>query len=242
VRENLANISVNIHELRERVSSLTAKVRKMQENIQTAIQRALDESPERKFVESVEISFTLRDVDLKNPANRIQEEVRLPSGRGKPVKISMFAGGEMATKAKAAGIDVIDPATIEDLGGNKQLARKVANKSDFFLAEIPHMGTVGRFLGVVLGPRGKMPRPVPPTVDPGMIATGLKDTSVVRSRDRITFHTAFGSREQGIDDLTANAVAIWDRVMSKLERGAGNIRSCYIKTSMGPSIRVEVVE
>tara|TARA_B100000676_G_scaffold137056_1_gene135788 strand:+ start:1576 stop:2220 length:645 start_codon:yes stop_codon:yes gene_type:complete len=214
----------------------------MQENIQTAIQRALDESPERKFVESVEISFTLRDVDLKNPANRIQEEVRLPSGRGKPIKISMFAGGEMATKAKAAGIDVIDPATIEDLGGNKQLARKVANKSDFFLAEIPHMGTVGRFLGVVLGPRGKMPRPVPPNVDPGMIATGLKDTSVVRSRDRVTFHTAFGSREQGIDDLTANAVAIWDRVMSKLERGAGNIRSCYIKTSMGPSIKVEVVE
>ena len=148
----------------------------------------------------------------------------------------------MATKAKAAGIDVIDPATIEDLGGNKQLARKVANKSDFFLAEIPHMGTVGRFLGVVLGPRGKMPRPVPPNVDPGMIATGLKDTSVVRSRDRVTFHTAFGSREQGIDDLTANAVAIWDRVMSKLERGAGNIRSCYIKTSMGPSIKVEVVE
>mgnify|MGYP001355880026 FL=1 len=214
----------------------------MQENIQTAIQRALDESPERKFVESVEISFTLKDVDLKNPANRIQEEVRLPSGRGKPIKISMFAGGEMATKAKAAGIDVIDPATIEDLGGNKQLARKVANKSDFFLAEIPHMGTVGRFLGVVLGPRGKMPRPVPPNVDPGMIATGLKDTSVVRSRDRVTFHTAFGSREQGIDDLTANAVAIWDRVMSKLERGAGNIRSCYIKTSMGPSIKVEVVE
>ena len=214
----------------------------MQENIQTAIQRALDESPERKFVESVEMSITLRDVDLKEPKNRIQEEVRLPSGRGKPVKISMFAGGEMATKAKAAGIDVIDPSTIEDLGGNKQLARKVANKSDFFLAEIPHMGTVGRFLGVVLGRRGKMTRPVPPNVDPGMIATGLKDTSIVRSRDRVTFHTAFGSREQGIDDLTANAIAIWDRVMSKLERGAGNIRSCYIKTSMGPSIKVEVVE
>ncbi len=84
----------------------------MQENIQTAIQRALDESPERKFVESIEIAFTLKDVDLKNPANRIQEEVRLPSGRGKPIRITMFAGGEMATKAKAAGIDVIDPATI----------------------------------------------------------------------------------------------------------------------------------
>ncbi len=126
----------------------------MQDNIQNAIQQALDESPERKFVESVEIAFTLKDVDLKNPANRIQEEVRLPTGRGKPVRITMFASGEMATKAKAAGIDVIDPSTIEDLGGNRQQARKMANKSDFFLSEIPHMGTVGRFLGVVLGPRG----------------------------------------------------------------------------------------
>ena len=214
----------------------------MRENLQAAIQEAIDGAPERGFVESIEISFTIKDVDLKIPTNRIQEEVRLPSGRGKPVKIAMFAGGEMAAKAKAAGIDVIDPSTIEDLGGNRQRARKVAKQFDFFLSEIPHMGTVGRFLGVVLGPRGKMPRPVPPNVDPGMIATGLKDTSIVRSRDRITFHTAFGSREQGLDDLTANAVAIWDRVMSKLERGAGNIRSCYIKTSMGPSIKVEVVE
>ncbi len=213
----------------------------MKENIQNAIQQALDGSTERNFVESLEIAFTLRDVDLKNPTNRIQEEVRLPSGRGKPVRIAMFAGGEMSTKAKAAGIDVIDPTQIEDIGGNRQQARKMANRYDFFLSEIPHMGTVGRFLGVVLGPRGKMPRPVPPNVDPGMIAAGLKDTAIVRSRDKVTFHTAMGSREQGISELTANAMAIWTRVVGRLERGAGNIRSCYVKTSMGPSIKVEVV-
>ena len=213
----------------------------MKENIQNAIQQALDESPERNFVETLEMAFTLREVDLKNPANRIQEEVRLPSGRGKPVKIAMFAGGEMSTKAKAAGIEVIDPSQIEDIGGNRQQARKMANRYDFFLSEIPHMGTVGRFLGVVLGPRGKMPRPVPPNVDPGMIAAGLKDTAIVRSRDKITFHTAMGSREQGVGDLTANGMAIWTRVVGKLERGAGNIRSCYVKTSMGHSIKVEVV-
>ena len=213
----------------------------MKENIQNAIQQALDESPERNFVETLEMAFTLREVDLKNPANRIQEEVRLPSGRGKPVKIAMFAGGEMSTKAKAAGIEVIDPSQIEDIGGNRQQARKMANRYDFFLSEIPHMGTVGRFLGVVLGPRGKMPRPVPPNVDPGMIAAGLKDTAIVRSRDKITFHTAMGSREQGVGDLTANGMAIWTRVVGKLERGAGNIRSCYVKTSMGPSSKVEVV-
>ena len=213
----------------------------MKENLQTAIQQAIEGAPERSFVESIEMSFTIKDVDLKVPTNRIQEEVRLPSGRGKPVKIAMFAGGEMASKAKAAGLDVIDPSTIEDLGGNRQRARKIAKQYDFFLSEIPHMGTVGRFLGGVLGPRGKMPRPVPPTLDPSALASGLKDTAIVRSRDKVTFHTALGSREQGIEDLTSNAVAIWDRVTGKLERGAGNIRSCYVKTSMGPSVKVEVV-
>ncbi|HIG34482.1 MAG TPA: 50S ribosomal protein L1 [Candidatus Poseidoniales archaeon] len=213
----------------------------MREKLQTAIQQAIDEAPERSFVESIEISFTIKDVDLKIPTNRIQEEIRLPSGRGKPVKIAMFAGGEMASKARAGGLEVIDPSTIEDLGGNRQKARKMANHYDFFLSEIPHMGTVGRFLGGVLGPRGKMPRPVPPTLDPSALASGLKNAAMVRSRDRITFHTAVGSREQSIDDLTANAVAVWDRVTGKLERGSGNIRSCFVKTSMGPSIRVEVI-
>ena len=64
----------------------------------------------------------------------------------------------------------------------------------------------------------------------------------MRSRDKVTFHTAVGSREQGIEDLASNAIAVWDRVTGKLERGAGNIRSCYVKTSMGPAIKVEVVE
>ena len=93
----------------------------MRENLQNSIQQAIDGAPERGFVESVEISFTIKDVDLKVPTNRIQEEVRLPSGRGKPIKIAIFAGGEVATKAKAAGIDIIDPETIEDLGGNVEI-------------------------------------------------------------------------------------------------------------------------
>jgi len=45
-----------------------------------------------------------------------------------------------------------------------------------------------------------------------------------------------------MEELTANAMAIWNRVTGKLERGAGNIRSCYVKTSMGPAIKVEVIE
>ena len=213
----------------------------MEEKISAAIKSAIEGAPDRKFVESVDFAFTIKDVDLKNPNNRIQEEIRLPAGRGRAPSIAMFADGEMAAKARDAGIVVIDPTKIEELGGTRQKARNLAKKHDFFLSEIPHMGPIGRFLGVVLGPRGKMPRPVPPVADPGAIAAGLKDVAIVRSRDKITFHTVVGTRDQGAEALTENGMEVWKRVTGRLERGSGNIRSFYVKTSMGPAIRVEVI-
>lgn len=213
----------------------------MEEKITQAIKDALENAQERKFVESVDITFTIKDVDLKNPNNRIKEEIRLPSGRGRELKIAMFAAGEAATKAKGAGIHVFTPQEIEEFGGQKGKAKKMANSFDFFLSEVPHMGLIGRYLGIVLGPRGKMPRPVPPTLDPAAIAAGLKSTVVVKSGDRMTFHAAIGTAKQSQEELAANAMAIYNRVISKLERGIGNIRSLYIKTSMGPAQRIEVI-
>ena len=213
----------------------------MEKKINQAIKDALSNAPKRNFVESVDITFTIRDVDLKNPTNRIKEEIRLPSGRGRELKIAMFAASEAATKAKAAGLTVITPQEIEDLGGNKGKAKKVANTYDYFLSEVPHMGLIGRYLGVVLGPRGKMPRPVPPTLDPSVIAKGLMSTVVIKSGDKTTFHTAIGTSSQSEEELFANARAVYNRVISKLERGIGNIRSLYIKTTMGPAQQIEVV-
>ena len=213
----------------------------MEEKISDAIKAAIEAAPERKFVESVDISFTIKDVDLKNPTNRIKEEIRLPSGRGRELKVAMFAAGEAATKAKAAGIAVFSPQDIEDFGGKKGQAKKVANQYDFFLSEVPHMGLIGRYLGVVLGPRGKMPRPVPPVVDPSVIANGLQSTTVIKSRDKITFQASFGTRAQSHEELLKNAMEVYTRVTSKLERGIGNIRSLYIKTTMGPASRIEVI-
>ncbi|MBT7244966.1 MAG: 50S ribosomal protein L1 [Euryarchaeota archaeon] len=213
----------------------------MEEKISEAIKNAVEGAPERKFVESLDIAFTIRDVDLKNPNNRIQEEIRLPSGRGKDLKIAMFAASDAAQKAKAAGIHVIDPSEIEELGKNKGTAKKLANSYDFFLAEVPHMGLIGRYLGVVLGPRGKMPRPVPPVLDPAVIANGLKSTTIIKSRDKVTFQASFGTRAQSHEELLKNAMEVYNRVTSKLERGIGNIRSLYIKTSMGPATRIEVI-
>ncbi|MDA7788182.1 50S ribosomal protein L1 [Candidatus Poseidonia alphae] len=213
----------------------------MENKISEAIKAAVESAPKRKFVESVDISFTIKDVDLKNPTNRIKEEIRLPSGRGRELKIAMFAAGEAASKAKAAGVTVFSPQDIEDFGSKKGRAKKVANQFDFFLSEVPHMGLIGRYLGVVLGPRGKMPRPVPPSLDPGVLANGLRSTVIIKSGDKMTFHASFGTVEQSHEELMANVMEVFNRVTNKLERGVGNIRSLFIKTSMGPAQRIEVV-
>ena len=213
----------------------------MEDKISEAIKAAVESAPKRKFVESVDISFTIKDVDLKNPTNRIKEEIRLPSGRGRELKIAMFAAGEAATKAKAAGVTVFSPQDIEDFGSKKGRAKKVANQFDFFLSEVPHMGLIGRYLGVVLGPRGKMPRPVPPSLDPGVLANGLRSTVIIKSGDKMTFHASFGTVDQSHEELMANVMEVFNRVTNKLERGVGNIRSLFIKTSMGPAQRIEVV-
>ena len=86
-----------------------------------------------------------------------------------------------------------------------------------------------------------MPRPVPPTLDPAIIATGLQSTVVVKSGDKMTFQISFGTVAQSEDELYANAMEVYNRVISRLERGVGNIRSLYIKTTMGPSCAVEVI-
>ena len=185
----------------------------MEDKISEAIKNAVEGAPERKFVESLDIAFTIKDIDLKNPNNRIQEEIRLPAGRGKAIKVAMFAASDAAQKARAAGIHVIDPSEIEELGKNKGNAKKLANSYDFFLSEVPHMGLIGRYLGVVLGPRGKMPRPVPPVVDPSVIANGLQSTTVIKSRDKITFQASFGTCSQSHEELVKNAMEVYNRCL-----------------------------
>ena len=113
----------------------------MENKINQAIKDALSNAPKRNFVESVDITFTIKDVDLKNPTNRIKEEIRLPSGRGRELKIAMFAASEAATKAKAAGLTVITPQEIEDLGGKKGKAKKVANQLRLLPFRSPSHGT-----------------------------------------------------------------------------------------------------
>lgn len=203
-----------------------------------AIEKAIQGSRERKFKESVELAINLKDIDLKIPKNRIEEEILLPNGRGKEIKIGVFGSGELAIKAKKAADTVIQPEQIEEFADDKRAARKFANNHTFFIAEAPLMPTIGKRLGVFLGPRGKMPKPVPPSADPAPMIKNLRNTVKLRSKENKTFHTMVGTKDMGAEKLAQNIDAVLNRLVSKLERGDMNIASIYVKTTMGPPVRL----
>ena len=203
-----------------------------------AVQKALESAKKRKFVETVELAVNLRDIDLSLPKNRIQEDVVLPKGRGKQVKIAVIGGGELALKAKDVADLVITPEELGTLAGNKKQAKKIANSVDYFIAEAPLMAVVGKRLGTVLGPRGKMPKPIAPGADPAAMIDGLRKSVTIRTKDRKTFHAPVGTVEMSADDIADNVDVIMKRVEGHLEKGKHNIDSAYIKTTMGPSERL----
>ncbi len=203
-----------------------------------AVKKAIESAKPRNFVETVEISINLRDLDLTLPKNRIEDEIVLPKGRGREVKVALFASGEMAVKARGVADLVIPPEDIEGLAEDKAEAKRLVREHDFFVAEAPLMPAIGRRLGTVLGPRGKMPRPIPPGADPAPLINNMKSAVRVRSRDKPTFHAPVGTREMNPVDLAENVETILKRVEARLPRGRFNIGSVYVKTTMGPAVKV----
>ncbi len=202
------------------------------------VKKVVEDSKKRNFEESIDIAFNLKDIDLSVPKNRVELEVILPKGRGKEVKVAVFGGAEMALKAKDVADLVIQPDELEDLADDKKKAKQIARTYGFFVAEAPLMPVIGKRLGVVLAPRGKMPRPIPPGADPTALISGLRNTVRLRSRDKRTFHAPVGTKGMSVEDLAENVDAVVKRVIAALERGEFNIASVHLKTTMGESVRL----
>jgi large subunit ribosomal protein L1 len=205
-----------------------------------AVQKAIEESKklERKFKQSVDVIINLKNIDMNDAKNRIEDEVMLPYGRGTEAKLALFASGDLALKSKTHVDLLIKPEEIEELAKDKKKFKQIADEYDFFIAEAPLMPTIGKTLGIILGPRGKMPRPVPPTIDIAGIAQNLRKTVKVRSKTTKTIQAMVGREEMKTEHIADNIDAILKRVEGKLERGKLNIGSVYVKTSMGPPMRI----
>lgn len=211
----------------------------MTQEIEEAVKKVLEESKPRNFTQSIDVVITINDLDVNKPENRLDEEVLLPNGRGKDVTVAFIAEGELAYQAEQAGADVvINKERLEELGKNRPEAKKLANSYDFFVAQADLMPTVGRFLGPVLGPRKKMPKPIPASANPEVILGRLKSTIKIRVKDQPLIQSIVGSEDMAAAEIAENIDAVMDVLDRNLEQGSKQIKAMYLKTTMGPVTKV----
>ena len=218
--------------------SLTEKLGDNQQlyGVDAAIQ-LLKDLKTTKFDESLEVSLNL-GVDPRHADQMVRGMVVLPSGTGKDIKVAVFARGENAEKALAAGADKVGAEDLlEDMqAGNLDYGRVIATPD--------MMGVVGR-LGQVLGPKGLMPNPKLGTVTPN-VAEAVKAAKGGQIEFRVEkagiIHGGIGKLSFSNDQLKANFDAFLDAIVKAKPAGAKGkyLQKVSVSSSMGPGLKIDV--
>ena len=206
------------------------------------IKQAKESDKERKFTQSVEMIIVFRDVDVKK-GFAINETVQLPKKATKPASVCIMASGDMGTKAKNAKADlVMDENDVTKLSADKKKSKKIIDEYDFFLADTKLMPTVGKKLGQLLGPRGKMPTPVPFNAPIESFLERFRSSIKIRVKGSLSMSCKIGDESMNDADLAVNANAIINTIEKTLPNGNKNIKKIMFKTTMGKSIKLEQVK
>ena len=197
---------------------------------------AFEKMPKPKFDETVELHVKL-GVDGKQADQQVRGTVVLPNGTGKTQRVLVFAKGDKAKEAEAAGADFV---------GAEELVPKIQNENwfdyDVIVATPDMMGVIGR-LGKILGPKGLMPNPKSGTVtmDVTKAINEIKSGKVEYRLDKSNIiHLGFGKISFGSEKLLENYETIMEAIQKAKPAAAKGqyIRSIAISTTMGPSIYV----
>lgn len=206
------------------------------------IKLARDGATKRNFNQSVELTLVLKEIDVKKGFN-LNEVVNLPNKPARKASICVIASGDMGTRARRTEIDrVIEPEELDRLGTNKREARKVVKAHDFFVSDTAYMATVGRSLGQFLGPKGKMPTPLPYGAPIEAIATRFRGSVRVRAKNQLNVSAKIGDEKMDDDQLATNASAVISAIEKKLPQGEKNIRNTLVKFTMGKPAKLTTLK
>lgn len=204
--------------------------------ISDALNKALEEKGKRKFKQSVEIILNFKSIDFSKPENRLNLDIVLPKGKGaKTPKIAVIGDEGTVSDAKKAGADLtILPNEIASYAAKGKIAM-LANEYSL-LAQPNQMAAIAKSLGQYLGPRGKLPKPLVGRI-PEAIARAKKSVRIVSKGKYLPTVQAFvGTEEMNAQDLLENTEAVYDAIKAKIPEG--NIKSVYMKLTMGRAVRV----
>ncbi|ERK32524.1 MULTISPECIES: 50S ribosomal protein L1 [Clostridium] len=193
-----------------------------------------------KFDETIEIHVRL-GVDPRHADQQVRGAVVLPHGTGRSVKVLVFAKGDKAKEAEAAGAEFV---------GAEELVSKIQNENwfdyDVVVATPDMMGVVGR-LGRVLGPKGLMPNPKSGTVtfDVAKAIADIKAGKVEYRVDKTAIvHCPIGKKSFGVEKLADNFRALMEAVVKAKPAAAKGqyVKSVSLSATMGPGVKVNPVK
>ncbi len=196
----------------------------------------IEKMPKPKFDETVELHVKL-GVDSKHADQQVRGTVVLPNGTGKSQRVLVFAKGDKAKEAEAAGADFV---------GAEELVPKIEKENwfeyDVIVATPDMMGVIGR-LGKVLGPKGLMPNPKSGTVtmDVTKAVSEIKSGKVEYRLDKTNIiHLGIGKVSFGVEKLAENYQTIIDAIIKAKPAAAKGqyIKSVALTTTMGPSLYI----
>jgi large subunit ribosomal protein L1 len=201
------------------------------------VKEARSKAKPRKFIQTWDFSVNVKNMDLKKPENRINVEFVLPEGRGKNLKVAVIADSLAAEARKLADL-VITKEEIEEIAKNRKRLKKIANDYDRFLGEASVMPMVGKSFGMVLGQKGKMPKPMPPKIKIEPLIEAARKTVKISLKESPVIHVSVGTDSMPDEKVAANAEAVFNFLKERLPKGNNNIRSAYIKLSMGQPVKI----
>ncbi|HZW56415.1 MAG TPA: 50S ribosomal protein L1 [Nitrososphaerales archaeon] len=213
-------------------------------DVQQQVGKARSEDySKRNFQQAFELVMKLKDIDVKKLDLNINEVVFLPNKLAEEARICVFASGDTAVRARNAGADrVIESGELDTLASEKRSAKKLAREYQFFLADTSLMPKIGRILGQFLGPKGRMPTPVPPAAPIEALLARYRNGIRVKSRGSLSVAGKVGDESLNDSQVAENALAVINQVERKLPNGEKNIQTLLFKKTMGKPIKTKMVE
>ncbi len=204
-----------------------------------AVRKVKSSSKERKFIQSIDLAISLRDVNLKDPSKRFRVEVLLPHPLNKDTNICVIGDAALISKAEDAGIKhTLNEDQIDQLARNANDAKIFINTIDYFLAIPQMMALIGKTLGRYLGPAGKMPSVLPPNANLENFVARYNRTCRIRLRQNPVIQCRVATEDMNDEEITENVRTIITEIENRLEQGLQNIKHAHIKTTMGPVITI----
>jgi len=208
---------------------------KMNEKILKAVKAARAGSKKRNFSQSFDLIVNLKLINPKKPESRINEVFPLPKGRGKSAEVVLFADD-----AKDVGCKTYDSSEIERLRKEKRELKNIARTTDFFLAEPKLMPAIGKSLGRVLAPSGKMPTVAAGDLDAiKAMLEQYKKSVRIKIKDSPVIQCIVGVEGMEDEDVAENVEAVLGFLEKRLPKGRNNIGKVLIKLTMGKTVKLE---